>query len=113
MSMIAMKGIFEGAGEKATDEITFLDVTLSVRGILVRSIPNDQSSITTSPAHFNGLSSGLARRMALTFLRATRLVEIGKGNLKSWVTHTLTLEHFAEAFDFAGQRDSLKVVIIH
>ena len=79
--------------------------------ILVGIPPDDRSSFTASTARRKGLTLKLVRRMKFTYPRAIQLVEHGKVDLRSLVTHIFPLERAAEAFVMATRREGLKVII--
>jgi L-iditol 2-dehydrogenase len=53
----------------------------------------------------------MCRRMKHTYPRAIRLVEEGKVDVRSAVTHRFPFERSAEAFGFASRREGLKVLL--
>jgi L-iditol 2-dehydrogenase len=71
----------------------------------------DRTSFSASLARRKGLTIKLARRMKFTYPRAIKLVEGGKVDVRSLVTHTFPLEQAAEAFKTAERRDGLKVMV--
>ncbi len=103
--------IFEAAGENVAVEMAVAAVHPGGKVILVGIPPDDRTSFTASLARRKGLTLKLVRRMKLTYPLAIRLVESGKVNVRSLVTHTFPLDHAAEAFAVAARRDGLKVII--
>jgi L-iditol 2-dehydrogenase len=79
--------------------------------ILVGIPADDRTSFTASQARRKGLTLKLVRRMKLTYPRAIRLVESGKIDVRSLVTHTFPLDRAADAFALAARREGLKVII--
>jgi L-iditol 2-dehydrogenase len=103
--------VFEAAGENAAVEMAVAAACPGGKVILVGIPPDDRISFTASLARRKGLTLKLVRRMKLTYPRAIQLIESGKVNVRSLVTHTFSLEHAAEAFAVAARRDGLKVII--
>lgn len=103
--------VFEAAGENAAVEMAVAAVRPGGKVILVGIPPDDRTSFTASLARRKGLTLKLVRRMKLTYPRAIQLVESGRVNVLSLVTHTFSLEHAAEAFAVAARREGLKVII--
>jgi L-iditol 2-dehydrogenase len=103
--------VFEAAGENAAVEMAVAAARPGGKVILVGIPPDDRTSFTASLARRKGLTFKLVRRMKLTYPRAIQLVESGKVNVRSLVTHTFSLEHAAEAFAVAARREGLKVII--
>ena len=103
--------VFEAAGENTAVEMAIAAACPGGKVILVGIPPDDRISFTASLARRKGLTLKLVRRMKLTYPRAIQLIESGKVNVRSLVTHTFSLEHAAEAFAVAARRDGLKVII--
>jgi L-iditol 2-dehydrogenase len=103
--------VFEAAGENAAVEMAVAAACPGGKVILVGIPPDDRTSFTASLARRKGLTLKLVRRMKLTYPRAIQLIESGKVNVHSLVTHTFSLEQAAEAFAVATRRDGLKVII--
>ncbi len=103
--------VFEAAGENAAVEMAVAAACPGGKVILVGIPPDDRTSFTASLPRRKGLTLKLVRRMKLTYPRAIQLIESGKVNVRSLVTHTFSLEHAAEAFAVAARRDGLKVII--
>lgn len=103
--------VFEAAGENAAVEMAIAAVRPGGKVILVGIPPDDRTSFTASIARRKGLTIKLVRRMKFTYPRAIQLVESGKVNVRSLITHTFPLEQAAEAFAVAARRDGLKVII--
>ena len=104
--------VFEVAGENAAVEMALAAARPGGKVLLVGIPADDRTSFTASVARRKGLTIKLVRRMKLTYPRAIQLVESGKVNVTSLVTHSYTLEHAAEAFAVAARRDGLKIMII-
>ena len=103
--------VFEAAGENAAVEMAVFAVRPGGKVILVGIPSDDLTSFTASIARRKGLTFKLVRRMKLTYPRAIQLVESGKVDVRSLVTHTFPLERSAEAFATAARREGLKVII--
>jgi L-iditol 2-dehydrogenase len=102
---------FEAAGENAAVEMA-VAVTRPGGKVIVVGIPSDdRTSFSASVPRRKGLTIKLVRRMKLTYPRAIQLVENGKVNVRSLVTHTFPLDQYAEAFQLAARREGLKVMI--
>jgi len=113
-TMFAQPGldiVFEAAGENAAVEMAVLATRPGGKVILVGIPPDDRTSFTASIARHKGLTLKLVHRMKHTYPRAIRLVESGKVNVRSLVTHTFPLERATEAFAVAARREGLKVMI--
>jgi L-iditol 2-dehydrogenase len=103
--------VFEAAGENAAVEMAIAAVRPGGKVILIGIPSDDRTSFTASVARRKGLTLKLVRRMKLTYPRAIRLVERGKVDVRSLVTHTFPLDQAAEAFELAARREGLKVII--
>jgi L-iditol 2-dehydrogenase len=109
--VLGLDTVFEAAGENAAVEMAFAAVRPGGKVILVGIPPDDRTSFTASTARRKGLTIKMVRRMKFTYPRAIRLVESGKVDVRSLVTHTFSLEQAEEAFAAAEQRKGLKVII--
>jgi len=103
--------IFEAAGENAAVEMAVAAARPGGKVILVGIPPDDRTSFMASVARRKGLTIKLVRRMKLTYPRAIQLVQSGKVDVRSLVTHTFPLDEAAEAFALAARREGLKVII--
>jgi len=103
--------VFETAGENEAVEMAVAAARPGGKVMLVGIPPDDRTSFTASVARRKGLTLKLVRRMKLTYPRAIHLVESGKVNVRSLVTHTFPLERAAEAFTLAARREGLKIII--
>ena len=80
--------------------------------VVVAGIPaGDSSSIAASSARRKGLDLRFSRRMNRTYPRATALVQAGRIDVSSLVTHRFGLADFDAAFRTAAHRDGLKVIV--
>lgn len=102
---------FEAAGENPAVEAA-LDA-LRPGGLLVLlGIPaDDRTSVQASVARRKGITVKWVRRMKFTYPRAIALVERGRVDVRSLVTHRFPLERIGDAFETARRRDGLKVVV--
>lgn len=103
--------VFEAAGENAAVEMAIAAARPGGKVILVGIPADDRTSFTASVARRKGLTLKLVRRMKLTYPRAIALVESGKVDVRSLVTHTFSLDQAAEAFATAARREGLKIII--
>jgi L-iditol 2-dehydrogenase len=102
---------FEVAGENAAVEDAVAAVKSGGRVILVGIPVDDRISFPASLIRHKGLTIKLVCRMKFTYPRAIQLVESGRVDVRSLVTHTFPLERAAEAFRMAEQRECLKVIV--
>jgi L-iditol 2-dehydrogenase len=102
---------FEVAGENQAVETAIAAARPGGRVVLVGIPYPDQTSFTASTARRKGLTLQLSRRMKFTYPRAIQLVEQGKVDVSSLVTHRFPLSQAKQAFQIAQRREGLKVVI--
>jgi L-iditol 2-dehydrogenase len=102
---------FEAAGENAAVEAAIASTRPGGYVVLVGIPANDRTLFTTSVARRKELSIVLSRRMKYTYPRAIRLVESGRVDVRSLVTHRFPLAQFDRAFRIAELRQGLKVMI--
>jgi L-iditol 2-dehydrogenase len=102
---------FECAGENAAVEDAIAAARPGGRVILVGIPGEDRTTFTASVARRKGLTLKLSRRMKNTYPRAIRLVESGRVDVRSLVTHRFPLEKIMEAFAVAHRREGLKVIV--
>ncbi|HEY5158226.1 MAG TPA: alcohol dehydrogenase catalytic domain-containing protein [Anaerolineales bacterium] len=102
---------FELAGENDAVETAFNAVKPGGQVILAGIPADDRTSFSASVARRKGLTIKLVRRMKFTYPRAIRLVESGRVDVRSLVTHHFPLENALEAFSVAQRRDGLKIII--
>lgn len=81
------------------------------RLVLVGIPIEDRTSFLASVARRKGLTIKLVRRMKNTYPRAIQLVEDGKVDLRSLVTHHFRLEEAPEAFSLAARREGIKIIV--
>ncbi|MFC1484410.1 zinc-binding dehydrogenase [Candidatus Neomarinimicrobiota bacterium] len=102
---------FEVAGENAAVE-TAVACTRPGGTVVLVGIPGtDHTSFQASTARRKGLTIKLSRRMKYAYPRAIHLVQTGQIDVKSLVTHRFAADDYREAFNVAGRREGLKVVI--
>ena len=102
---------FEAAGENAAVETAFAAVKPG-GCVLLAGIPaDDRTSFSASLARRKGLTIKLVRRMKLTYPRAIQLMESGKVDVRSLVSHQFPLDQTQQAFNLAQKREGLKVII--
>jgi L-iditol 2-dehydrogenase len=102
---------FECAGENGAVEDAIAAAKPGGRVILVGIPGEDRTTFTASVARRKGLTIKLSRRMKHTYPRAMRLVESGRVDVRSLVTHRFPLEKIREAFAVAHRREGLKVIV--
>ncbi len=80
--------------------------------VVVAGIPvGDRSTIAASTARRKGLDLRFSRRMNRAYPRAIALVESGRVDVTSLVTHRLAIADYEAAFRTAARRDGLKVIV--
>lgn len=102
---------FECAGDNAAVEDAINAVKPGGRVVLVGIPDDDRTSFSASTARRKGLTIKLTRRMKHTYPRAIQLVESGRVDVRSLVTHQFPLQDVAEAFAFAQRREGIKVIV--
>jgi L-iditol 2-dehydrogenase len=102
---------FEVAGENAAVEAAVAAVKPGGCVILAGIPTDDRTSFSASIARRKGLTIKLVRRMKFTYPRAIQLVESGKVDVRSLVSHQFPLEQAQQAFTVAQRREGLKVII--
>jgi len=91
-----------------------VDLTRPGGRVVLVGIPSeDRCSFTHSSARRKGLTIVFSRRMKHTYPRAIRLVESGKVDVRSLITHRFPLEKTAEAFALnSSYKDNVVKIII-
>jgi L-iditol 2-dehydrogenase len=80
--------------------------------VVVAGIPaRDHSTIASAIARRKGLDLRFSRRMRRDYPRAIALVEAGRVEVSSLVSHRFGLADFEAAFRTAARRDGLKVLV--
>jgi L-iditol 2-dehydrogenase len=83
------------------------------RVVLVGIPPEDRCAFQHSTARRKGLTIVFSRRMKHTYPRAIRLVESGKVDVHSLVTHRVPLKNVAEAFALnSAYKDNVVKIIV-
>jgi len=72
---------------------------------------DDRTSFSAATARRKGLTLRLCRRMKHTYPRAIALVEQGRVDVRSLLTHRFPLEQAQQAFEVAARREGLKVIL--
>jgi L-iditol 2-dehydrogenase len=102
---------FEAACENDA-VITAIEAVRPGSHVVLVGIPDDdRTSFRASSARRKGLTIKFCRRMKQTYPRAIQLVESGKVDVRSIVSHRYPLDQFQQAFEVAARRDGLKVVL--
>jgi L-iditol 2-dehydrogenase len=103
---------FEVAGENHAVE-TAIAASKSGGRVILAGIPTqDWTAFTASTARRKGLTIKLSRRMKFTYPRAIRMVANGLIDGRSLVSHRYPLSEYKQAFQVAGRREGLKVLIL-
>jgi L-iditol 2-dehydrogenase len=102
---------FEAAGKQDAVDDAFAAVRPGGKVILAGIPDDDNTSFPASTARRKGLTIKLVRRMQHTYPRAIDLVSKGLVDVRSLVTHRFPLDQANEAFQVAGRREGLKVII--
>jgi L-iditol 2-dehydrogenase len=103
--------VFECAGENAAVE-TAVNILRPGGKILLAGIPpDDRTSFRASVARRKGITFLMVRRMKHTYPRAIELVQNGRIDVRSLVTHRFPLQRAQEAFAAAAKREGIKVII--
>jgi L-iditol 2-dehydrogenase len=112
--MTARRGVevaFEVAGENAAVETAVQAASPGGAVVLVGIPADDRTNFSAATARRKGLTLRLCRRMKHTYPRATALVEQGRVDVRSLVTHRFPLEQAQQAFEVARRRQGLKVIL--
>jgi L-iditol 2-dehydrogenase len=102
---------FEAAGDPEAVEAAVAAVKPGGRAILIGIPREDRITFTASAARRKDLTVRVVHRMKHTYPRAIRLVESGRVDVRSLVTHHFPLSEVAEAFAVAQRREGIKVVV--
>jgi L-iditol 2-dehydrogenase len=103
--------VFEVAGNDTAVEAALTAARPGGRVVLVGIPDEDRTSFPASVARRKGLTLALSRRMNDVYPRALQLVEQGRVDVSSLVTHRFPLQRVADAFYTAVAREGLKVVV--
>ena len=102
---------FEIAGDNAAVDAAVDAVRPGSRVVLAGIPAEERTSFRAAAARRKGLTLVMCRRMKHTYPRAIRLVEEGKVDVRSAVTHRFSLQQGAVAFGVATRREGLKVLL--
>ncbi len=102
---------FECAGENGAVQDAIAAARPGGRVVLVGIPDDDRTWFAASVARRKGLTLALSRRMKHTYPRAIRLVETGRVDVHSLVTHRFPLAQAPAAFAAAQRREGLKVIV--
>jgi len=81
--------------------------------LVLAGIPDDDRTyFSASVARRKGLTIKLVRRTKHTYPRAIRLVESAQVDVRSLVTHRISLQDAPAAFSVAARREGLKTIVI-
>lgn len=106
-----VKVAFEAAGEQDAVDTAVAACARGAKVILAGIPSGDSTSFSASHARRKGLTLKLVRRMKHSYGRAIRLVEAGRVDVSSLVTHRFPLEQVQTGFETARRREGLKVVV--
>ena len=101
----------EMAGSNAAVDAAVEAVRPGARVVLGGIPAEARTSVVAAAARRKGLTLAWVRRMKHTYPRAIDLVARGAIDVRSAVTHTLTLDQAADAFDTAAARAGMKVLV--
>ncbi len=102
---------FEAAGDPGAVEAAVAAVKPGGRAILIGIPCEDRTAFTASTARRKDLLVRVVHRMKHTYARAVRLVQDGRVDVRSQVTHHLPLAEVGRAFQVAQRREGIKVVV--
>lgn len=102
---------FEVAGDNAAVEAAIASTRRGGRVVLIGIPGDDRTAFTASAARRRGLTIKMTRRMKHTYPRAIRLVESGRVDVRSLVTHQFPLEQAEEALLAAQRREGIKIIV--
>jgi L-iditol 2-dehydrogenase len=107
----ALDVAIEVAGENAAVDAAVDSVRPGARVVLAGIPAEARTSFVAATARRKGLTIVLVRRMKHVYPRAIRLVESGRMDLLSAITHRFALDRGKDAFLAAARREGLKVMI--
>ena len=103
--------VVEVAGTDAAVAVAVHAARPGARVVLAGIPDQDTTTFPAGAARRKGLTLKLARRMKEVYPRAINVVEQGRVDVRSLVTHTFPLDDVGEAFRVAHRREGLKVVV--
>ena len=101
----------EAAGDADALDAAVEAAGIGARVVVVGIANGERTSFPAAPARRKGLTVLVSRRAKNLYPRAIRLVQSGRVDLRSPVTHRFPLEEAVAAFATASRREGLKVVI--
>ncbi len=102
---------FEAAGTNEAISTAVETARPGARVVLIGIPSDDKTSVSASTARRKGLTLKWVRRMKHTYPRAISLVESGKVDVRSMISHRFPLQEYGRAFEVALRREGLKVLI--
>ncbi len=102
---------FDASGDPGAVEAAVAAVKPGGRAILIGIPCEDRTAFTASTARRKDLTVRVVHRMKHTYPRTLALVQSGRVDVRSQVTHRFPLADVARAFAVAGRREGIKVVI--
>jgi L-iditol 2-dehydrogenase len=102
---------FEAAGDPEAIEAAVASVKPGGQVILIGIPKDDRISFTASRARGKDLNIKIIHRMKHTYPRAIQLVQSGRVDMRSLVTHQFPLAEIARAYASAEKRKGIKVII--
>jgi L-iditol 2-dehydrogenase len=102
---------FDACGEPEAVEAAIAAVKPGGRVILVGIPCEDRTAFTASTARGKDLTIKVVHRMKHTYPRVLQLVESGRADVRSLVTHRVPLAEAPRAFALAAKREGVKVVV--
>ena len=104
--------VFEAAGEnEAVCQAT--EMVRPAGWVIIGGIPREDSmTVTASVVRRKGVTIRLLRRSKDTLRRSIHLVEDGKVDVASYITHRFPLDRVAEAFEIARDRKDISVRVL-
>jgi L-iditol 2-dehydrogenase len=102
---------FEAAGDPEAVEAAVDAVKPGGKVVLIGIPPEDRTAFTASTARRKDLTIHAVHRMKHTYPRAIQLVQSGRVEVRSLVTHRFPLEEVRQAYATAERREGIKVVV--
>jgi|WetSurMetagenome_2_1015567.scaffolds.fasta_scaffold87716_2 L-iditol 2-dehydrogenase len=102
---------FEAAGDPEAIEAAVAAVKPGGQAILVGIGREDRTAFTASKARGKDLTVKIIHRMKHTYPRAIQLVQSGRVDVRSLVTHRFPLAEIVRAYASAEKREGIKVII--
>jgi L-iditol 2-dehydrogenase len=103
--------VFEAAGDPEAVEAAIAAVKPGGQAILIGIAREDRTAFTASIARRKDLNIKVIHRMKHTYPRAIQLLQRGRLDMLSLVTHQFPLTEAAQAFASAEKREGIKVII--